>query len=266
MMDPIKLNKDVLRYQTTAFKLASKRGAQLAVALIWDRGSIPDLTLHVHKPGMALREHTREKKKKSCTIVTVQSLPRLTTSVRSLSPRADDQLDLALADRLIDSSTQQDSESSDSEEESEEVKVLGQYNISVTLHGGFAYHLKQSRAVVAGTQTPAAAFFSHFLFLSHFSFSLSPWWAVYDFRDASTQPLTVSATSVVGDMGQTWLVGSFLVARNVFRWTQTYARFPAHYARHTRDPLAHVCRVSLVVCVCVCGRACVAVRVCAGQT
>ncbi|ELR10947.1 uncharacterized protein ACA1_338040 [Acanthamoeba castellanii str. Neff] len=166
MMDPIKLNKDVLRYQTTAFKLASKRGAQLAVALIWDRGSIPDLTLHVHKPGMALREHTREKKKKSCTIVTVQSLPRLTTS---------------------------DSESSDSEEEAEEAAILGQYNISVTLHGGFAYHLKQSRAVVA----------------------------VYDFRDASTQPLTVSATSVVGDMGQTWLVGSFLVARNVFRWTQT---------------------------------------------
>lgn len=100
MMDPIKLNKDVLRYQTTAFKLASKRGAQLAVALIWDRGSIPDLTLHVHKPGMALREHTREKKKKSCTIVTVQSLPRLTTSVRvlSLSLRADDQLNLALTD------------------------------------------------------------------------------------------------------------------------------------------------------------------------
>lgn len=137
---------------------------------------------------------------------------------------------------MIGSSTQQDSESSDSEEESEEVKILGQYNISVTLHGGFAYHLKQSRAVVAGTQTPAAFFFSFF------SFSLfwaNHWWAVYDFRDASTQPLTVSATSVVGDMGQTWLVGSFLVARNVFRWTQTYALFPTHYARHSRDSLAH---------------------------
>jgi hypothetical protein len=82
MMDPMKLDKDVLRYQRTAFKLANKRGAQLAVALFWDRGCIPDLRLHVHKPGVALREHPCDKKKKSCTIITVQSLPRLTSSVR----------------------------------------------------------------------------------------------------------------------------------------------------------------------------------------
>jgi len=100
----------------------------------------------------------------------------------------------------------------------EESKILGEYRISVTLHGGFAYHLKQSQAVVASIYP---------VLTGQTTQESSPCacvraCAVYDFREASTQPLFISSTSVAGDMGQTWLVGSVLVGRNIFRWSQTY--------------------------------------------
>jgi len=131
----------------------------LAVVLFWDQGSIPDLTLHVRKPDVTVRDKSTERNNKCVTIVTIKG-------VGSESERL---------------------------KQEEESKILGEYRISVTLHGGFAYHLKQSQAVVA----------------------------MYDFREASTQPLFISSTSVAGDMGQTWLVGSVLVGRNIFRWSQT---------------------------------------------
>lgn len=60
-----------------AHHLVTQSDALLVVALFWDQGHIPDLSLRVHRAGMAMREHLREGKKKSIVFTTIKSLPPL---------------------------------------------------------------------------------------------------------------------------------------------------------------------------------------------
>lgn len=135
MLDPMKTQSAVLRFGTKVFKLASKRAAKLVAVLFWRKGFVDDLDLHIYREeGPLPLFHVARK----CTP------RRFFRDVTFFSPchllgenRRQRRKTIGVIGGDADS-------------------YHGTYKVLVQIKGqGSAYHLQQSKAVVAGKlETP----------------------------------------------------------------------------------------------------------------